>query len=210
MDTQEREGAHATGLLRLALYHPRIVSRLLIVRAILDDARRCTTMAAALLTTPLLGFQLRGAVPRHRAAAASVKMQQLATEGDLELPVPATFLDSHKHNLKDLDEYKAMYKRSVDDPSGFWADIANTFHWETPFKETVTSNFNAAEGKVESKWFDGGKTNICYNALDRHVKAGHGDQICFHHEGNEESDELQDWTYQQTLDEVSRLTLTLT
>ena len=167
-------------------------------------------MAAALLTTPLLGFQLRGAVPRHRAAAASVKMQQLATEGDLELPVPATFLDSHKHNLKDLDEYKAMYKRSVDDPSGFWADIANTFHWETPFKETVTSNFNAAEGKVESKWFDGGKTNICYNALDRHVKAGHGDQICFHHEGNEESDELQDWTYQQTLDEVSRRTLTLT
>ena len=167
-------------------------------------------MAAALLTTPLLGFQLRGAVPRHRAAAASVKMQQLATEGDLELPVPATFLDSHEHNLKDLAEYKAMYKRSVDDPSGFWADIANTFHWETPFKETVTSNFNAAEGKVESKWFDGGKTNICYNALDRHVKAGHGDQICFHHEGNEESDELQDWTYQQTLDEVSRRTLTLT
>ena len=201
---------HETVPPRLALYHPRIVSRLLIVRAILDDARRCTTMAAALLTTPLLGFQLRGAVPRHRAAAASVKMQQLATEGDLELPVPATFLDSHKHNLKDLDEYKAMYKRSVDDPSGFWADIANTFHWETPFKETVTSNFNAAEGKVESKWFDGGKTNICYNALDRHVKAGHGDQICFHHEGNEESDELQDWTYQQTLDEVSRLTLTLT
>jgi acetyl-CoA synthetase len=159
-------------------------------------------MAAALLTTPLLGFQLRGAVPRHRVAAASVKMQQLATEGDLELPVPATFLDSHKHNLKDLDEYKAMYKRSVDDPSGFWADIANTFHWETPFKETVTTNFDSAAGDVESKWFDGGKTNICYNALDRHVKAGHGEQVCFHHEGNEESDELQDWTYQQTLDEV--------
>ena len=164
-----------------------------------------TAMAAALLTTPLLGFQLRGAVPRHRVAAASVKMQQLATEGDLELPVPATFLDSHKHNLKDLDEYKAMYKRSVDDPSGFWADIANTFHWETPFKETVTSNFDSAAGDVESKWFDGGKTNICYNALDRHVKAGHGEQVCFHHEGNEESDELQDWTYQQTLDEVSRV-----
>ena len=98
-------------------------------------------MAAALLTTPLLGFQLRGAVPRHRVAASSVRMQQLATDGDLELPVPATFLDNHKHNLKDMDEYKAMYKRSVDDPSGFWADIANTFHWETPFKETVRCNF---------------------------------------------------------------------
>ena len=69
----------------------------------------------------------------------------------------------------------------------------------------VTSNFDSAAGKVESKWFDGGKTNICYNALDRHVKAGHGDQVCFHHEGNEESDELQDWTYQQALDEVSKV-----
>jgi len=106
-----------------------------------DLLRRAQTMAAALLATPLLGFQLRGTVPRHRVAAASVQMQQLATDGDLELPVPSTFLDNHKHNLKDMDEYKAMYKRSVDDPSGFWADIANTFHWETPFKETVRCNF---------------------------------------------------------------------
>jgi|TARA_B110000196_G_scaffold294118_1_gene282927 hypothetical protein len=96
---------------------------------------------AVLLSTQLLGFQLRGAVPRHRVAAASVQMQQLAGDGDLELPVPAAFLDNHKHNLKDMDEYKAMYKRSVDDPSGFWADIANTFHWETPFKETVRRSF---------------------------------------------------------------------
>ena len=97
-------------------------------------------MAAAMLTTPLLGFQLRGTVLRHRVAATSVQMQQLATEGDLELPVPAAFLEGHKHNLKDIDEYKAMYQRSVEDPSGFWADIANTFHWETPFTETVRAN----------------------------------------------------------------------
>ena len=64
-----------------------------------DLLRRAQTMAAALLATPLLGFQLRGTVPRHRVAAASVQMQQLATDGDLELPVPSTFLDNHKHNL---------------------------------------------------------------------------------------------------------------
>ena len=69
----------------------------------------------------------------------------------------------------------------------------------------MISNFDSAVGKVESKWFDGGKTNICYNAVDRHVAAGLGAQVAFHHEGNEESDELQDWTYQQVLDEVSKV-----
>ena len=105
-------------------------------------------MAAAMLTTPLLGFQLHGIVPQLRAATVSVQMQQLATEGDLELPVPAAFLEGHKHNLKDIDEYKAMYQRSVEDPSGFWSDIANTFHWETPFTETVRCQLAHAAGRL--------------------------------------------------------------
>lgn len=188
-------------------------------------------MLCAAVTAPALGFNvLRAAPQRHRSPA--VQMQQLASEDDLALPVPATFLDGHSHNLKDKADYEAMYTRSVEDPSGFWADIANTFHWETPFTETVrsattpphplavqlllhphsawllpqvVSNFDSSAGKVESKWFDGGKTNICYNALDRHVAAGRGDQIAFYHEGNEVDDELQHWTYAQVLDEVSRV-----
>lgn len=51
------------------------------------------------------------------------------------------------------------------------------------------------------EWFKGGKTNICYNALDRHVAAGHGDRIAFYWEGNDPSHHRA-WTYAQLLDLV--------
>ena len=79
------------------------------------------------------------------------------------------------------------------------------FSWEKKWDTVVNANFAASKGKVESCWFEGGKTNICYNAVDRHVADGHGDQICFYHEGNDEGDEMQSWTYAQVLDETKRL-----
>eukprot|EP00965_Chrysotila_dentata_P198616 6178906-Pleurochrysis_carterae.AAC.2 len=69
-----------------------------------------------------------------------------------------------------------MYERSIADPSAFWGEIASTFHWEQPWDEVVSSNFDASAGKVFTSWFKGGKTNICYNALDRHVADGHADK----------------------------------
>ena len=65
--------------------------------------------------------------------------------------------------------------------TGFWGEIANTFHWETPFTPAAlhTSNFHLSKGPVELAWFAGGTTNMCFNALDRHVLAGHGDRVAF-------------------------------
>mmetsp|Transcript_77091 Transcript_77091/g.146692 ORF Transcript_77091/g.146692 Transcript_77091/m.146692 type:complete len:758 (-) Transcript_77091:87-2360(-) len=120
-------------------------------------------------------------------------------------PVPEAFLSSRTPYLKDVDEYQAMHKRSLDDPSGFWGEIADTFHWEKKWDTVVESNFDSTKGKIFSKWFDGGKTNICYNALDRHVAAGFGNQICFFHESNKEGEQLPSWTYAQVLDEVQRV-----
>lgn len=54
------------------------------------------------------------------------------------------------------------------------------------------------------EYFMGGKTNVAYNCLDRHVKEGRGDQPCFLWEGNE-LDQSRAMTYQQVLEEVSRL-----
>ena len=45
--------------------------------------------------------------------------------------MPETFLESRTTLLKDVGEYESMYKQSVEDPEAFWAEIANTFHWET-------------------------------------------------------------------------------
>ena len=152
-----------------------------------------------------LGFNLpmapRTSVPR---VASPVPFMQ-ATDERISYPVPAEFVSGHSHNLKNVDEYKAMYAKSVEDPEGFWSEIASTFHWEKKWDEVVSSNFDKDAGTVETKWFSGGKTNVCYNALDRHVAAGAGDQICFYHEGNDEDDDVKDWTYAEALAEVQRV-----
>jgi len=121
------------------------------------------------------------------------------------MAVPEAFLASRETYIKDFDEYKTMYEQSISDPERFWGDIANQFHWEEPFTKVVDSNFKSADGKIFSRWFSGGKTNICYNALDRHVAAGHGDQIAMYHESNEEGEELPSWTYAQMLAEVEKM-----
>lgn len=80
-----------------------------------------------------------------------------------------------------------MYKKSVEQPDAFWGEIADQFHWETPFDRTgvVQSNMDVSKGRVDVKWFAGGTTNVCYNCVDRHVEAGNGDNIAFYWEGNE-------------------------
>lgn len=46
--------------------------------------------------------------------------------------------------------------------------------------QVVSHNFHISKGKVEVEWFSGGVTNVCYNALDRHVESGRGDQVAFY------------------------------
>jgi len=140
------------------------------------------------------------AIRRH----APVRVAMAAEVAEV-MPVPESFLASRDTYLKDVAEYEAMYKQSIEDPTKFWGDIANSFHWETPFESVVQHNFLSSEGKVFSKWFEGGKTNICFNAVDRHVADGHGDQIAFYHESNEEGEELKAWTYADVLEEVERM-----
>ena len=147
-------------------------------------------------------------VPTHlgaRAAQPATFRLSQRLRMDETAPVPAAFLEARTPYLKNVGEYEAMYKKSVDDPAGFWGDIASQFHWETPYTEVVDANFAQSKGKVFSSWFKGGKTNICYNAVDRHVAAGFGDQVCFFHEGNDEGDNMESWTYALVLDEVQRL-----
>lgn len=68
--------------------------------------------------------------------------------------------------IRTFEEYEVAYKNSVEDPEGFWADIAaNNFQWRKPWKRVL--NWNFEEPKIE--WFVGGKLNITENALDRHV-----------------------------------------
>ncbi|CAO2829818.1 unnamed protein product [Amaranthus hypochondriacus] len=102
-------------------------------------------------------------------------------------------------------KYLEMYKRSVEDPAGFWSDIASEFYWKKKWGEQVCSeNLDVRNGTINIEWFKGGITNICYNCLDRHVESGNGDKIALYWEGNDLGldDKL---TFSQLLEKVCQL-----
>nr|AMT98406.1 acetyl-CoA synthetase [Dunaliella tertiolecta] len=107
--------------------------------------------------------------------------------------------------IQSKEEYDALYARSIADPASFWGDVAEQFHWEKKWDPDHHSfNFDVTKGPINVEWFKGGFTNICYNALDRHVMTGHGNQHCMLFEGNEPGSDGA-MTYTQVLDEVCRL-----
>ncbi|OWY31260.1 propionate--CoA ligase [Herbaspirillum robiniae] len=61
-------------------------------------------------------------------------------------------------------QYEQFYRRSIEQPESFWAEEAARIHWEEPFSRTL--DYSRAPF---ARWFIGGKTNLCYNAVDRHL-----------------------------------------
>lgn len=157
---------------------------------------RTTALLLASAPCACLVLSARPRVQLARMPAAS-RPVSISMADDESVAIPAAFLERSPGHVKDMDEYRSMHKRSLEDPSGFWGDIASEFHWETKWDTVVEANFAASKGTIFSKWFSGGKTNVCYNAVDRHVAAGFGDQIAFYHEANDESDDQPHWTYKQ-------------
>ena len=67
--------------------------------------------------------------------------------------------------ITSFEQYKQDYKRSIEDPESFWADIANEFTWKKKWDKVLEWDFK----KPDVKWFIGGKLNITENCLDRHL-----------------------------------------
>ena len=122
-----------------------------------------------------------------------------ATETDVGnvFPPPAEF--SSRAHIKSLEEYKAMYKRSIEDPEGFWAEIADDFYWKERWSKVREFDYT---GDIDIKWFIGAKTNITYNCLDRHL-ATRGDQTAIIWEGNEPGEDAK-LTYKELHAEVCK------
>jgi acetyl-CoA synthetase len=76
-------------------------------------------------------------------------------------------MNPYPYQIKNFDQYKAEYQRSITDPEGFWGDIASHFRWSKPYKKVLDWNFK--DPKIE--WFAGGETNITDNCLDRWVES---------------------------------------
>ncbi|KAJ0905662.1 putative acetate--CoA ligase [Helianthus annuus] len=98
-----------------------------------------------------------------------------------------------------------MYKRSIEDPTGFWSEMAADFYWKKKWGQQVNfENLDITKGNIKIEWFKDGITNICYNCLDRNIESGNGENIAIHWEGNDRGvdDSL---TYNQLLDRVCQL-----
>ncbi|MET1132280.1 MAG: acetate--CoA ligase [Aeromicrobium sp.] len=89
------------------------------------------------------------------------------------------------------------YDRAAADRLGYWGEQAGRLTWDTPFTDVLDWS-----NPPFAKWFVGGKLNVAYNCVDRHVENGLGDKVAFHFVG--EPGDTRDLTYAQLKDEVCK------
>src|SRR3954467_11907024 len=103
--------------------------------------------------------------------------------------------DEFRENANISDE--SIYDEADKDYEGFWAQQAETLDWEQKWDQVLDWS-----DPPNAKWFVGGKLNVAYNGVDRHVEAGNGDRVAFHWRGEE--GETRDVTYADLHRDVQR------
>ena len=95
-------------------------------------------------------------------------------------------------SIRSLEQYKSEYRKSVEDPEGFWSEVARHFQWRRPWDKVLEWNFS--EPRV--RWFIGGQLNITENCLDRHL-AERGDKPAIIWEPNNPEEHYRMLTYKE-------------
>ncbi|KJR41521.1 acetyl-CoA synthetase [Candidatus Magnetoovum chiemensis] len=107
---------------------------------------------------------------------------------------------SEKTYFKNMEEYEKLYNHSIENPEEFWAEMAQKeLHWYKKWDKVLDYDFN----KPYVKWFEGGKLNVSYNCLDRHVKEGRKNKAAIIWESNYGIIN-RTYTYQQLYYKVNR------
>lgn len=125
------------------------------------------------------------------------KMESILTENRIFNPVDLS--PEYAKTGMSFEEYKEQWKKSVEDMEGFWGEQAKSLDWFKPY-DKVWEKTDLFPGK----WFVGGKLNVAYNCLDRHVKAGKGDKTAIIWEADEPG-QVRTFTYSELLKEVSKV-----
>ncbi len=102
--------------------------------------------------------------------------------------------------IRSEQAYSSVYKKSIEDPEGFWADVASDFQWRKKWDKVLEWDFY----KAETKWFLGGKMNITENCLDRHLPHK-ANQTAIIWESNDPHEASKYITYQELSDNVCRV-----
>lgn len=118
--------------------------------------------------------------------------------GEEKIPPSPDF--SAKAHIKSMAEYEELYRRSVEDPEGFWDEKAEEFvDWYQKWDKVLDYSF---EGDIYVKWFINGKLNVSYNCLDRHLETWRKNKAAIIWEGDDGS--YKTYTYKQLYYEVNR------
>ena len=121
----------------------------------------------------------------------------MANENEIEVYNPPKEISKNAY-VKSMEDYRKMYERSIKDPEGFWGEMAKDFTWFKPWTKVKSFEFRTPT----IKFYEGAKTNISYNCLDRHL-AKRGDQTAIIWEGNS-PDEDRKLTYRELHKEVCK------
>jgi propionyl-CoA synthetase len=98
-----------------------------------------------------------------------------------------------------MGAYDDTYRRSLEDPEGFWREAASAIDWIEPFDRVIDRSIEPA-----ARWFTGGVLNTCANAVDRHVAGGRADQLAVVYDSPVTAT-VRTLTYAELRDEVARL-----
>ena len=109
---------------------------------------------------------------------------------------------SSKAHFGSHEAYLKEYERSITDPEGYWGEVAEQFHWYEKWHTVRDYNYDMDKAPISIKWFEGGKTNIVYNCLDRHLES-RADQRAIIWEGNR-PDEDSTLTYRELHEQVCK------
>jgi acetyl-CoA synthetase len=113
-------------------------------------------------------------------------------------PVPASFADAHVN----AERYEQMYRASIEDPEGFWADQArDRLDWMQPFTKVKDVSF--AREDLHIRWFEDGVLNVAYNCIDRHL-AEHADRTAIIWEGDDPGEDKH-ISYRELHEQVCRM-----
>ena len=105
---------------------------------------------------------------------------------------------SQQAYIKSMAQYNKIYRKSIDDPEGFWGEMAEELDWFKKWDKVLVQDFSDAK----HQWFVGGKLNVSYNCLDRHLTGPRKNKAAFICEGD--IGDTKTLTYQQLYYEVNK------
>ena len=103
-----------------------------------------------------------------------------------------------KNTIKSLNDYHSLYDSSMNDTNSFWTESASNYHWFKSWDSITSGNFK----DLNIKWFEGAKTNLSYNCIDRHLKKS-GNKTAVTWIDNDHTKEPIHITYQDLYDRVN-------